>query len=369
MNSIFEKNKENLKKFILDKGEKPYRADQIWRSMYVDLYDNFNDISTIPDKLKKSLNNELEFSPLKLVVKKKSKDKSTDKYLWRLHDNKLIETVLMRYDEDGHRRKRRTVCISSQVGCALDCKFCATGQQGFSRQLTVGEIVSQVVEVKKELLKEDPKIIKDQNNLNIVFMGMGEPLYNYQEVTKAIKILLDNEGLCYSRRKITLSTSGVVPIIQKLKYELDVSLAISLHAVTDDVRNELVPINKKWPIKELLSSLEVYPGVNNSRRITFEYIMLDGVNDSINDAKKLVKLLKPIHAKVNLIPFNPWPGSIYRCSSDKTIKDFADEVCYNGGITATVRHARGQDILAACGQLKSNSVRLSKEKVVKINAA
>ena len=197
-------------------------------------------------------------------------------------------------------------------------------------------------------------------------MGMGEPLYNYDEVKKAIQIFLDNEGLNFSRRKITLSTSGVVPKIEKLKNDLDVSLAISLHAVSNEVRNNLVPINRKWPIEKLLEVLTSYPGVNNSRRITFEYVMLEGINDTINDAKALVKLLKPISAKVNLIPFNPWPGSTYKCSSIEVINKFADLVCNDGGIVATVRQPRGQDILAACGQLKSDSVR-SKNKFKKLN--
>tara|TARA_B000000475_G_scaffold269903_1_gene264623 strand:- start:353 stop:1303 length:951 start_codon:yes stop_codon:yes gene_type:complete len=316
-------------------------------------------MSDIGVKLRDKLNSDLLLGRLSIDKHQVSKD-GTQKWLFELKDKRKVETVFIPETDRG------TLCISSQVGCTLSCSFCHTGTMPLVRNLSTDEIIGQILSAKDSLLDWNTK---NRKITNIVFMGMGEPLYNYIEVTKAIKILLDNEGLCYSRRKITLSTSGVVPVIQKLKYELDVSLAISLHAVTDKVRDELVPINKKWPIKELLSSLEVYPGVNNSRRITFEYVMLEGVNDSINDAKKLIKLLKPLHAKVNLIPFNPWPGSVYKCSSEKTIKDFADEVCYNGGITATVRHARGQDILAACGQLKSKSVRLKREKVLNINAA
>ena len=357
MNSIFEKNKESLKKFILEKGEKSYRADQIWRSMYVDLYDNFHDISTIPDELKVYLKNELEFSPLKLVVKKKSKDKSTDKYLWRLHDNKLIETVLMRYDEDGHRRKRRTVCISSQVGCALDCKFCATGQQGFSRQLTVGEIVSQVVEVKKELFKEDPKIIKDQNNLNIVFMGMGEPLANYERVIEAIKILNDQKGLNIGARNITVSTVGLLPKIQELaKEKIQVNLAVSIHAPDNETRSETVPINKKYPLEDLIETCKEYINKTN-RKIFFEYVLLSGQNDSEEHANKLGKLLRPLLCHLNLIPVNPTIKSNFERSRSENINKFR-KIISNFGVPSTIRMEKGIDINAGCGQLKSEFIHL-----------
>jgi len=350
--------KDELKKYIIKLGEKEYRANQLWRWIYVNGVKSFKSMSDIGVNLRDKLSSEVTFNRLIPNTHQISVD-GTQKWLFSLHDKKEVETVFIPEEDRG------TLCISSQVGCTLSCSFCHTGTMALVRNLTADEIVGQVLSAKDSLLDWG---LKNRKITNIVFMGMGEPLYNYQEVTKAIKILLDNEGLCYSRRKITLSTSGVVPIIQKLKKQLDVSLAISLHAVNDKLRNELVPINKKWPIKELLSVLEAYPGVNNARRITFEYVMLAGINDSIAEAKKLVSLLKPIHAKVNLIPFNPWPGSIYKCSPEKTIKDFADEICNNGGITATVRHARGQDILAACGQLKSNSERTRKEKVKNINA-
>ncbi|MDB9972035.1 23S rRNA (adenine(2503)-C(2))-methyltransferase RlmN [Alphaproteobacteria bacterium] len=351
--------KDDLKKYIIKLGEKDYRAKQLWRWLYVNGVKSFKDMSDIGVNLRDKLSSEVSFDRLLPNTHQVSED-GTQKWLFALKDKREVETVFIPEADRG------TLCISSQVGCTLSCSFCHTGTMALVRNLTADEIVGQVLSAKDSLLDWG---LKNRRITNIVFMGMGEPLYNYQEVTKAIKILLDNEGLCYSRRKITLSTSGVVPIIEKLKKQLDVSLAISLHAVNDKLRNELVPINKKWPIKELLSVLEVYPGVNNARRITFEYVMLDGINDSIAEAKKLVSLLKPIHAKVNLIPFNPWPGSIYKCSSAKTIKNFADEICNNGGITATVRHARGQDILAACGQLKSNSERIKREKVKNINAA
>ena len=354
--SIFSFKKDEFLKQITDLGEKKYRAAQIWKWVYTKGVTSFNTMSDIGPELKNVLQDNFEIDRLDNHIHQVSKD-GTQKWLFNLKDNKKIETVFIPEEDRG------TLCVSSQVGCTLTCSFCHTGTMPLVRNLKSDEIVNQVMSVKDFL--DDWNL--DGNNrkiTNIVFMGMGEPLYNYDEVVKAIKILLDNEGLCYSRRKITLSTSGVVPIIKKLKKELEVSLAISLHAVKDNLRDTLVPINKKWPIKELLGVLLSYPGVNNSRRITFEYIMLDGINDSLNDARALAKLLKPIHAKVNLIPFNPWPGSVYKCSSDKNIKLFADEVCFNGGITATVRHARGQDIFAACGQLKSDSIRLKNQKAV-----
>ncbi len=355
MNSIFEKNKEDLKDFIVNKGEKPYRADQIWRSMYVDLYDNFNDISTIPDNLKNCLKSELDYSPLKLVVKKKSKDKSTDKFLWKLHDNKLIETVLMRYDEDGHRRKRRTVCISSQVGCALDCKFCATGQQGFTRQLTVGEIVSQVVEVKKELLKENPNTIKDQNNLNIVFMGMGEPLANYARVIEAIKILNDQKGLNIGARNITVSTVGLLPkMIELSKEKIQVNLAVSIHAPDNETRSQTVPINNKYPIEDLMETCKKYIETTN-RKIFFEYVLLNGQNDSVEHANKLGKLLKPLLCHLNLIPVNPTKNSDYGRSNSEKINKFR-KIISDYGVPSTIRMEKGIDINAGCGQLKSEFI-------------
>tara|TARA_B100000686_G_scaffold309473_1_gene351428 strand:- start:8619 stop:9701 length:1083 start_codon:yes stop_codon:yes gene_type:complete len=348
--------KEELISFLDALGEKKYRANQLWKWVYTKGIKSFDEMSDIGASLKDKLNSSLEMLRLEKHTHQVSED-GTQKWLFNLKDNKKIETVFIPEEDRG------TLCISSQVGCTLACSFCYTGTMPLVRNLTVDEIVAQVLSVKDSL--SDWNFNNDSRKItNIVFMGMGEPLYNYETVLKASKILLDNEGLCYSRRKITLSTSGVVPIIEKLKTDLEVSLAISLHAVNDKLRNILVPINKKWPIKELISVLKNYPGVNNSRRITFEYVMLDGINDSIEDAKILAKILKPLHAKVNLIPFNPWPGSKYKCSSENKIKLFADEVCYKGGIIATVRNPRGQDILAACGQLRSNSVRLRKEKVI-----
>ncbi|MEI7669555.1 MAG: 23S rRNA (adenine(2503)-C(2))-methyltransferase RlmN, partial [Pseudomonadota bacterium] len=241
------------------------------------------------------------------------------------------------------------------------CTFCHTGTMNLVRNLTAAEIVGQVM-IARDDLSEWPAPQENRLLSNIVMMGMGEPLYNYDQVAKALKIVMDSEGIAISKRKITLSTSGVVPMIEKCGEELGVNLAISLHAVRDDLRNELVPINKKYPIAELLNACRNYPAASNARRITFEYVMLKGVNDSDADAKELIKLLDGIHAKVNLIPFNPWPGTVYECSSNNRIHKFG-EILNNAGFSSPVRSPRGRDILAACGQLKSDSERKKGEKV------
>jgi 23S rRNA (adenine2503-C2)-methyltransferase len=241
------------------------------------------------------------------------------------------------------------------VGCTLTCKFCHTGTQRLVRNLEPGEIVGQVM-LARDAFGEWPAPEANRKLTNIVMMGMGEPLFNYDNVAAALKIVMDPEGIAISRRKITLSTSGVVPMIRRCGEELGVMLAVSLHAVTDELRDVLVPLNKKYPIKELMAACRDYPGVSNARRITFEYVMLKGVNDSPADARALVKLLRGVHAKVNLIPFNKWPGSSFECSDDAAIAAFAD-ILANAGYVAPVRTPRGRDILAACGQLKSDSVR------------
>ena len=350
--------KADLKEHVISLGEKQYRAKQLWNWLYVKGAKSFSEMNNIGKEFRGKLTLSNNFQRLSIYDNQVSND-GTRKWVFELSDGNKIETVFIPEEERG------TLCISSQVGCTLACSFCHTGTMPLVRNLTSDEIVGQLLIV-KDCLDDWHDLNKKRKITNIVFMGMGEPLYNYDEVKKAIQIFLDNEGLNFSRRKITLSTSGVVPKIEKLKNDLDVSLAISLHAVSNEVRNNLVPINRKWPIEKLLEVLTNYPGVNNSRRITFEYVMLEGINDTINDAKALVKLLKFIPAKVNLIPFNPWPGSTYKCSSIEVINKFADLVCNDGGIVATVRQPRGQDILAACGQLKSDSVR-SKNKRKKLN--
>ena len=257
--------------------------------------------------------------------------------------------------------------MSSQVGCTLTCSFCHTGTQRLVRNLSPEEIVGQVM-IARDALDEWPSPQDDRQVTNIVLMGMGEPLYNYENVAAALKIVMDPEGLSISRRKITLSTSGVVPMIRRCGEELAVNLAVSLHAVRDDIRDRLVPLNRKYPIRELLEACRTYPGASNARRITFEYVMLKGVNDSPGDARELVRLLKGIPAKVNLIPFNPWPGAVYECSSEAAIKAFSD-IVFAAGYSAPVRTPRGRDILAACGQLKSESVKLRRSERAPIPVA
>tara|TARA_A100001037_G_C15153543_1_gene641554 strand:+ start:1809 stop:2888 length:1080 start_codon:yes stop_codon:yes gene_type:complete len=355
--SIFDKKKEDLKLDFENAGIKGYRVDQLWQAIYVDLSSDFDEIKTLPSEAIDYLKSSHVVSPLQLVVKRKSKDKSTDKYLWKLHDNKLIETVLMRYDEDGHRRRRRTVCISSQVGCALDCKFCATGQQGFSRQLTVGEIVSQVIEIKKDLLIEEGRPFNNENNLNIVFMGMGEPLANYSRTIEAAKRFNDQKGLNIGARNITISTVGLVPKILDLAEEnIQVNLAVSIHAPDDDTRSETVPINKTYPITELINACKKYIEITN-RKVFFEYVLLQGQNDSISHADKLGRLLKPLMCHLNLIPVNPTLKSNYIRSNSEKINAFR-EVIDKYGIPSTIRMEKGIDINAGCGQLKSEYIEI-----------
>ncbi len=262
---------------------------------------------------------------------------------------------------------RGTLCVSSQVGCTLNCTFCHTGTQKLVRNLTTQEIVAQLV-VAREMLGDFPGLTPPDNGLipsgegvravsNLVFMGMGEPLYNFENVRDALEILSDGDGLSLSKRRITVSTSGVVPEIERLGAEAGASLAISLHAVRDELRDILVPLNKKYPIAQLMQACRDYPGASNARRITFEYVMLKGVNDSPAEARELVRLLKGVPAKINLIPFNPWPGAPYECSDWETIEKFSD-IVFNAGYASPVRTPRGRDILAACGQLKSETEKL-----------
>jgi 23S rRNA (adenine2503-C2)-methyltransferase len=280
----------------------------------------------------------------------------THKWLIRLADGNEVETVHIPEEDRG------TLCVSSQIGCTLTCKFCHTGTQRLVRNLGPGEIVGQIMLARDHLGEwpsaEQPTIYERQLS-NIVMMGMGEPLYNFDNVAAALKIVMDGEGIAISRRRITLSTAGVVPMIRRCGEELGVGLAVSLHAVRDDLRNEIVPLNRKYPLAELLAACRDYPGVRNSRRITFEYVMLADVNDSAADARELVRLIAGIPAKVNLIPFNPWPGAPFERSSDEAIERFA-EIVRNAGYPSPVRTPRGADIMAACGQLKSASERVSK---------
>jgi 23S rRNA (adenine2503-C2)-methyltransferase len=271
----------------------------------------------------------------------------TRKWLIRLDDGNEVEAVFIPEDDRG------TLCVSSQVGCTLTCRFCHTGTQKLVRNLTAAEIVGQVL-IARDALGEWPSPADGRLLSNIVLMGMGEPLYNFDNVKAAMRIVMDPEGISLSRRRITLSTSGVVPMMARCGEELGVNLAVSLHAVRNETRDAIMPINKKYPLEELLAACASYPGASNARRITFEYAMLKGVNDSLDDARELVRLLRryDIPAKVNLIPFNPWPGTAFECSDWATIRAFSEHV-FGAGISAPIRMPRGRDIMAACGQLKS----------------
>ena len=294
------------------------------------------------------------------VVTRQISADGTRKYLVRIAGGHEVETVYI--PEEG----RGTLCISSQVGCTLTCSFCHTGTQKLVRNLTAAEIVGQVMLARDDLgewpVKGVPKV-ETRLISNIVLMGMGEPLYNFDNVRDAMKVVMDNEGIALGRRRITLSTSGVVPEIARTAQEIGCLLAVSFHATTDEVRDRLVPINRKWNIATLLDALREYPGLSNSERITFEYVMLDGVNDSKEDAHRLVELLRGIPAKVNLIPFNEWPGAPYRRSSGNRIHAFAD-IIHNAGYASPIRTPRGEDIMAACGQLKSATERARKSRAV-----
>jgi 23S rRNA (adenine2503-C2)-methyltransferase len=279
----------------------------------------------------------------------------TRKFLFRYRDGQEAETV---YIPDP-QQDRGALCISSQVGCTLSCRFCHTGTQTLVRNLGSAEIVGQFMAARDAYGEwpspkgETPRLLS-----TIVLMGMGEPLYNYENVAKAMRIVMDNEGIALSRRRITLSTSGVVPMMDRAGAELGVNLAVSLHAVTDELRDELVPLNRKYPIAELIAACRRYPGASNARRITFEYVMLRGINDSEAEARALVRLISGLPAKVNLIPFNPWPGSTYEPSSGNALHRFA-KIVMDAGFSAPIRTPRGQDILAACGQLKTESQRIA----------
>ncbi len=342
------------------------RVAQLWQWIYFRGVRDFEAMTNVSKDLRARLAEHFTLDRPEVVVEQVSND-GTRKWLIRLpadtpgekpHD---IEAVYIPESDRG------TLCISSQVGCTLNCTFCHTGTQKLVRNLYASEIVAQVMIARDRLGEwqgdtraegtaseaEAPRLIT-----NVVFMGMGEPLYNFDGVKEAIDTIADGEGLSIGKRRITVSTSGVVPMIEPLGNDVGTMLAISLHATRDELRDELVPLNKKYPIKELLDACRAYPGASNSRRITFEYVMLKGVNDTPKDAKELVKLLKGIPAKINLIPFNPWPGTKYECSDWETIEKFS-EIVFTAGYASPVRTPRGRDILAACGQLKSETQKLS----------
>ena len=341
--------REELGDIVAAVGEPAFRVKQLWHWIYYRGARDFGVMTTLSKSLRAKLAEAYTLERPAVVQHQKSED-GTQKWLLRFADGNEAETV---HIPDGDRG---TVCISSQVGCTLTCRFCHTGTQRLVRNLSPAEIVGQLMIV-RDAFDEWPSPAEDRNITNIVMMGMGEPLYNYDNVATSLKIMTDGDGLAISRRKLTLSTAGVVPMMTRCGEELGVNLAVSLHAVTDEIRDEIVPLNKKYPIADLLDACRAYPGVNNARRITFEYVMLKDVNDRPEDARALVRLLDGIPAKVNLIPFNPWPGSIYETSSAKSVKKFAD-IVHDLGLTATVRTPRGRDIMAACGQLKSASEKI-----------
>ena len=347
-------------------AQQKMRVQQIWHWLYVRGAQSFDQMTTVSKEMRAVLDAHYTLARPEVVAEQVSAD-GTRKWLLRLpgetpgerpHE---VECVYIPESDRG------TLCVSSQVGCTLTCSFCHTGTQRLVRNLTPGEIVGQIMVARDRLgdwlgteraTGQGLPTGGERFVSNVVLMGMGEPLYNFEAVRDALGVVQDGDGLSISRRRITLSTSGVVPMIARAGNEIGVMLAVSLHAVRDELRNELVPLNRKYPIAELLEACRNYPGVSNARRITFEYVMLKGVNDSLADAKALVRLLAGIPAKINLIPFNPWPGTQYECSDWEQIEKFS-EIVFNAGYASPVRTPRGRDILAACGQLKSATEKLS----------
>mgnify|MGYP003320364451 FL=1 len=345
--------REVFKKVGVPERQINMRVKQLWNWVYFRGKRNFHEMTNLAKSLQNSLDENYQIDIPKIVKKDVSAD-GTRKYLVRILGLHEVEVVYI--PEPG----RGTLCISSQVGCTLSCSFCHTGTQRLVRNLTSSEIIGQVMLAKDDLDEwpSDIKTLEPKSRLlsNIVLMGMGEPLYNFENVRDAMRIAMDPEGISLSRRRITLSTSGVVPEISRTASEIGCLLAVSFHATTDEIRNKLVPINKKWNISTLIKSLKEYPKLSNSERITFEYVMLKGINDSDQDAHRLIKLIKGIPAKINLIPFNEWPGSPYQRSDWLRIKAFSD-IIHNAGYASPIRKPRGEDIMAACGQLKSATER------------
>ena len=344
-----------LSALLSARGMEKFRAKQVWSWMYCYGVKSFSAMSTLAKPIREIMATQFSVERPSVSLYQESED-GTKKWLVKLADGHEVECVHIPEEDRG------ALCVSSQVGCTMGCRFCHTGTQKMVRNLSSAEIVGQVM-LARDFLKEWPtpgrEAIVDVRSLtNIVMMGMGEPLYNYDNVAKALRIIMNGEGIAIGKRKITLSTCGVVPMMKRCGEELDVNLAVSLHAVTDELRDQLVPINRKYPIASLLQACRDYPGASNSRRITFEYVMLKGINDSMADAKQLVRLLRGIPAKINLIPFNPWPGSPFDCSDWSVIEKFGDYL-NSEGYASPIRMPRGRDIMAACGQLKSASTRVS----------
>jgi 23S rRNA (adenine2503-C2)-methyltransferase len=361
--------REELGAMLRDKGvaerQIKMRVGQLWNWLYVRGVSDFDAMANVSKDMREMLKANFTIARPEIVEEQVSND-GTRKWLLRYPPRgagRPVEVETVYIPEEG----RGTLCISSQVGCTLTCSFCHTGTQRLVRNLTAEEILSQLLLARDRLGDFPDRDVpqgamipsSDRRITNVVMMGMGEPLYNFEEVKKALLIATDGDGLSLSKRRVTLSTSGVVPEIYRTGEEIGVMLAISLHAVRDELRDMLVPINKKYPLKELIEACRNYPGVSNARRITFEYVMLKDVNDSLEDAKGLIQLLKGVPAKINLIPFNPWPGTNYQCSDWEQIEKFADFI-NQAGYASPIRTPRGRDILAACGQLKSESERMRK---------
>jgi 23S rRNA (adenine2503-C2)-methyltransferase len=329
-------------------GEPAFRARQLWHWLYHRGETDFAAMTSLSKAFRARLAGPFAVGRPEIAAAAVSDD-GTRKWLLRFPDGQEVETVHIPEEDRG------TLCVSSQVGCTLTCRFCHTGTQRLVRNLSAAEIVGQAL-LARDAFGEWPAPDDGRRITNLVLMGMGEPLYNFDNVAKALKIIMDPEGLSFSRRRITLSTSGVVPMMARCGEELGVNLAVSLHAVRDDLRDELVPLNRKYPLEELIAACRAYPGVHNARRITFEYVMLKDINDTPADARELVRLIAGIPAKINLIPFNPWPGAPYERSTPEAIERFA-RILMDAHLAAPVRQPRGQDIMAACGQLKSASQR------------
>ena len=337
--------RQELAEILQSHGLDPKLVKWLWNGIYVRGQTQFSQIETLSRKHQSQLA-EIFFISRPAVSRDLQSSDGTRKWLLRFSDGNHVESVLI------PEKDRGALCVSSQVGCTLSCTFCHTGTMKLIRNLTASELIGQVLNA-RDRMSEWGRSRTDCLCTNLVLMGMGEPLFNYDQVARALKIIMDGDGIGISRRRIMLSTAGVVPMIHRVGLELGVNLAISLHAVRDDLRDELVPLNKKYPIHALLQACRDYPAASNARRITFEYVMLKGINDSDGDANELVRLLKGIHAKVNLIPWNPWPGANYESSSPARIKSFT-QIVNSAGYSAAVRATRGEDIMAACGQLKSS---------------
>ncbi len=361
--NILDLSKEELAKEVAALEEPPFRARQLWTALYRSLTPSFDDMTTLAKSLRTKLDSRFSVGQIEVARHERSADRSTDKLLFRLADGELIETVLMRYEADGHRKARKTVCVSTQAGCALGCTFCATGQQGFRRQLSVGEIVEQVMEMERLARAEDDAEIaagersrgERQGVTNVVFMGMGEPLANYDNTLAAVRVLNDDAGLHIGARHITLSTVGLPPQIRLLAGEdLQINLAVSLHAPDDRTRSETMPINERYPIAQLLDACRDFISSTN-RRIFFEYVLLNGQNDSPGHAAKLGRLLQGMMCHVNLIPVNPTGSGPY----DRPARDNAAEfqrVLSGHGVPSTLRVEKGIDINAGCGQLRARAM-------------